>query len=237
MFVVYSPPKNQYIIFMFINLNGLDFYYETYGEGTPLLLLHGNGEDHSIFYRSADILQAKYTVYLLDSRNHGQSSQVETLHYEDMAEDVVSFIKALQLGRPIICGFSDGGIIALLIASKHPDLVRAIITCGANTKPRGIKKRAFLEMKREYEETGSELSRLMIQEPDIKREDLRRISCPTLILIGEKDIIKLKDSSFIASNIKENELRILPGEDHGSYVYESEKLAIIIEEEEGFLLN
>ncbi|MCR5731570.1 MAG: alpha/beta hydrolase [Sphaerochaetaceae bacterium] len=222
---------------MFININNIDIYYENYGKGQPLIFIHGNGEDHTIFYKSADILQSKYNVYLLDSRNHGLSGHVESLHYDDMAEDIVSFIKALNINRPIICGFSDGGILALLVASRYPSLVKAIITCGANTNPHGIKKRPFLEMKREYEETGNELSRLMVQEPHITREDLRRIKCHALILTGEHDIIRLKDTSFIAANIRNNELRILPDEDHGSYVYESDKIAQIIEEEEGFLIN
>lgn len=226
-----------YIVLMFLNANGIDIYYEIIGEGTPIIFLHGNGEDHSIFYRAAYAMKDRYRVYLLDSRSHGQSSYVERLHYEDMAEDVAAFIQVLDIESPVICGFSDGGIVALLLAARYPDMVDAIITCGANSNPHGIKKRFFLEMQRDYEETGNDLARLMISEPNIDRMTLRSITCPALILTGENDIIKLKDSSFIASNIKNSELRVLPGEDHGSYIYDSDKIVGILEEEEDFLYN
>ncbi len=222
---------------MFINLKGLDFYYEIIGEGVPLIFLHGNGEDHSIFYRAAYAMKDQYRVYLLDSRSHGQSSYVEHLHYDDMADDVMAFIDALKIEDPVICGFSDGGILALLLASKYPSVPSAIITCGANSNPDGIKKRFLLDMQRDYEETGNDLALLMISEPHIDRNTLRKIICPALILTGENDIIKLKDSSYIASNIRHSELRVLPGEDHGSYIYDSDRIVEILKEEENFLYN
>lgn len=237
MYLFISFRKTVYIVLMFLNANGIDLYYEIIGEGTPIIFLHGNGEDHSIFYRAAYAMKDQYRVYLLDSRGHGQSSHVDTLHYSDMAEDVAAFIQTLDIENPLICGFSDGGIVALLVAAQYPELVDAIITCGANSNPQGIKKRFLMEMQKDYQETGNELARLMVSEPNIDNLTLRKIVCPALILTGENDIIKLKDSSFIASNIKNSELRVLSGEDHGSYIYDSDRIVTILEEEKAFLYN
>ena len=83
---------------MVINVNGTSLFYETSGNGAPLLLLHGNGEDHHIFDALADKLAADFTVYSIDSRNHGQSEKTDDYAYETMAMDVYAFIDALQLG-------------------------------------------------------------------------------------------------------------------------------------------
>ena len=103
---------------MNLQTSKVNLYYEKYGEGQPLILLHGNGENHKIFEKSIAVLKEHFTVYALDSRGHGYSSPVDELHYEDMADDVHEFICKLQLKKPIIYGFSDGGIIALLVGIK-----------------------------------------------------------------------------------------------------------------------
>jgi len=98
---------------MVLKIKDIELYYEQYGMGRPLILLHGNGEHHTIFQEAIAILAHHFTIYALDSRGHGNSSKVKTLHYEDMADDVYQFIDTLQLEKPILYGFSDGGIIAL----------------------------------------------------------------------------------------------------------------------------
>ena len=87
---------------MTINVNGITLYYEKTGRGEPLILLHGNGEDHTIFDVVSKQLSQKYTVYAIDSRNHGKSEKTAELHYEDMADDVTAFIRELQIERPIL---------------------------------------------------------------------------------------------------------------------------------------
>jgi pimeloyl-ACP methyl ester carboxylesterase len=85
---------------VYIELNGITLYYEVSGTGPAILLLHGNGEDHSIFNETAELLRKDYTVYALDSRDHGKSSRVQTLSYEEMAEDVAEFVRMLKLEKP-----------------------------------------------------------------------------------------------------------------------------------------
>lgn len=213
---------------MTVRVNGTGLYYEKRGKGQSLILLHGNGEDHTIFEDSILLLEKSFTVYAVDTRGHGRSDIAREFHYSDMAEDIAAFIRKLGLERPIVCGFSDGGITALLLAVNHPDLPGMIITCGANTHPEGIRRRALWMMKLSYRRNHSPLTGLMLEEPHITADMLRRIEVPAIIIAGSNDLIKESDTRFIAENIKESRLLILKGEDHGSYICHSQKLAYII---------
>lgn len=215
---------------MLVRVNETSLYYEKRGTGMPLILLHGNGEDHTIFDASVLLLEKQFTVYAIDSRGHGRSEGVREFHYSDMAEDVAAFIRKLEIERPVICGFSDGGITALLVAIKYPDLPGIIVTCGANTHPDGIKRRALWMMKRSYKRDHSPLTKLMLTEPDISAEELEKIEVPAIIIAGSNDLIKESDTKFIAKHIKDSRLLILKGEDHGSYINHSQKLGYLLME-------
>lgn len=210
---------------MYIQLNGQIICYEKSGDGQPVVLLHGNGEDHSIFKELSDVLEKNFTVYAMDTRGHGQSAIPGEFHYSDMAEDVINFIQALEIKRPILCGFSDGGITALLTAIHHSELISGLIVCGANLSPKGLKGGALRQIRRQAKLSGSPLDELMLREPDIKEWDLSRIQLPAFILAGEHDMVKPKETKRIASAIPNATLEILPGEDHGSYVIHSARLA------------
>ncbi|HPG43117.1 MAG TPA: alpha/beta hydrolase, partial [Acholeplasmataceae bacterium] len=113
-------------------VNGVSIYYEVLGEGKPVVLCHGNGEDHTIFDVLANRLKDHYQVILVDSRNHGQSERTDSYHYEVMAEDIKQLIDELKLDRPYFLGFSDGGIIGLIIAVKYPKTCAKLMVIGAN---------------------------------------------------------------------------------------------------------
>src|SRR5699024_4874913 len=123
---------------MYIDVNNTKLYYEIIGKGDPLILLHGNGEDHHIFDSEVTILKDYFTCYCIDSRGHGQSMPIEKYDYQDMANDLIAFITQLNLHKVTLYGFSDGGIIGLLIASQTNLLSRLIIS-GANCNPHGLK--------------------------------------------------------------------------------------------------
>jgi len=213
---------------MIIHVNGIDLYYEQAGQGPPLILLHGNGESHRIFRRATAQFADSYTVYAIDSRSHGRSTRVKELHYADMAEDVAAFIDALGLERPCLYGFSDGGIIGLLLAIKYPGLLSRLAASGANLNPQSLSK-GFLRFARAmYFLTRGCKWKLMLTEPDISLEELSRIEAPTLVLAGGRDIVETGHSQAIAAAIPGARLRILPGENHGSYVINSPKLYGII---------
>lgn len=213
---------------MIAEVNGIRLFYEKSGEGRALVMLHGNGEDHTIFDEAVAGLEERFCCYCLDTRCHGQSSDTPELHYADMARDVLSFLEALDL-RDVVCyGFSDGGIVALL-AAMRTDRITALITSGANTTPKGVKLSMRLLIRWEYLWQRDKKLHLMLTEPQITDEELGRIRAKTLVLAGSGDLIPEKETRRIAAAIPGAQLRILPGETHGSYIVHSEKITALIE--------
>lgn len=213
---------------MKILVNNINLYYETYGEGQPIILLHGNGETHEIFDKLIESLKDNYKVYAIDSRCHGKSEDLIEISYKLMRDDIIEFIKKLNIEKPILYGFSDGGIIGILIAIKEPDILSKLIVSGANITPNGLKTKDYLLTKLSYFFTKNKLLKIMLKEPNIKKEELNKIKIPTIILAGEKDCIKLKHTKFIADNIKNSTLEIIKKETHGSYIAHSEKIYTIL---------
>jgi len=215
---------------MMIHVNGIDLYYEQAGQGPPLILLHGNGESSKIFRRAMAQFAASHTVYAIDSRGHGRSggrgksARVKELHYADMAGDVAAFTAALGLEKPCLYGFSDGGIIGLLVAIEHPELLSKLAVSGANITPDGVKAGWQRAVRLGYFVTRNSKYKLMRDEPNITAQELGCIETPTLVLAGEKDLIREAHTRKIAAAIPGALLRILPGESHGSYVINSPKL-------------
>lgn len=212
---------------MIAKVNGVELYYEKSGKGRPLVLLHGNGEDHSIFNEAVALLRRNYTCYVPDSRCHGRSTHGAPLHYTDMAADMLVFLEALDLRDVIFYGFSDGGIVGLLAAAQT-DRITTLITSGANLSPRGVSRKLRLLLTMLYAFKKEPLLGLMLHEPHITDEELGRIRARTLVLAGSGDLILEKETRHIAAAIPGAELRILPGEDHGSYIVHSEKIAGLI---------
>lgn len=201
--------------------------YTVKGSGRPLILLHGNSEDHTIFKEAADVLANYFTVYTPDSRCHGQSTDTDELHYRDMAEDMIRFMERMDLRDVIFTGFSDGGIVGLIAAAKS-DRITSLITCGANVTPYGVAPWLRLMIKCVYAATKDKKMGLMLKEPDITDEELKSIKAETLVCAGSKDLVKLSETEHIASAIPGAKILILPDETHTSYTVHSTKLADII---------
>lgn len=209
-------------------VNGININYEKTGRGRDIVLLHGNGEDHTMFYELATLLSQDFTVYALDSRGHGESDPVDHLSYEAMAEDVAAFIKKKRLKHPIVYGFSDGGILGLLVAINHPGLISKLITSGANLKPTGLKNWFLKQCEIDWENEHSPLIELMLSQNEITHEALHRINIPTLIIAGENDLVKKAHTESIHRNIPNSRLKIVPGEGHDTYVIHNPMLYDII---------
>ena len=212
---------------MKISVNGVELHYEVIGSGDPLIMVHGNSEDHTIFTEAAEVLKDHYTCYLVDTRSHGKSGKVKPLHYKDMAQDYVEFIKALDLKNVTFFGFSDGGILGLLVAMEN-GLIDTLIVSGANTYPGAVEDRTAKIMKIIHFVTRSDKFRLMLTEPDIRAEDLQKIRCRTFVLAGSKDAVKRENTDFIAANIPNATKMILEGETHTSHIVHNTKIAEII---------
>lgn len=211
---------------MLIEVNGTRLHYEKRGEGRPLILLHGNGEDHTIFQQALLLLEKRFCCYAVDSRCHGQSWG-GALHYSEIAEDMLCFMEQLDLRDVIFYGFSDGGIVGLL-AAPQTDRISTLIVSGANLTPMGIKLWERLKMRVEYLFRKDPKLALMLNEPYISDDILARIRADTLVLAGDSDVIYEEETRHIADAIPGAELQILEDEDHGSYIVHSEKIAKLI---------
>ena len=215
--------------------NGVNINYVKSGEGPPLIFVHGN-MGSSAFFKDCHKLFKGYTIYTPDSRSHGKSDKVRRLNYNDMADDIVGLIKheGLEDKKPMLFGFSDGGIIALLIAMKHPDLLGKIFPAGVNLTPKGIngfwRFVTRLVFCFTFPFKFGDKMRLMLTQPNITADDLKTITTPTIVLYGEKDIVKLADSQTVVDNVAYGKLVIVPKENHGSYIADNQKLYDILKE-------
>ncbi|MCL2333874.1 MAG: alpha/beta hydrolase [Candidatus Methanoplasma sp.] len=213
---------------MFVHVNGVEIYYEIDGDGSPIILLHGNGEHHRIFDRLVDDLKKNHKVFSMDTRGHGESEKVDSFHYSDMVEDVAAFIRELRIERPIVYGFSDGGIVGLMLASKYPDILSGLIASGPNLTPKDVILKERLPMRIVNIFKRDPKVKMMIEEPNITDEDLMRIKVPVLITVAEKDIITISHAEHIANTVGNGSLIIVPYEDHASYIVHSDRLFPLI---------
>jgi len=213
---------------MNIKVNNIELYYEKYGTGKPIILIHGNQETHEIFDKLIERLKNNYEIYAIDSRCHGKSENPKEISYNLMCDDIIEFIKELNIEKPILYGFSDGGIIGLLVAIKESDLLSNLIISGANISPDVFTTFDLVLTKLFYFFTRSKYIKMMLDEPNISIEDLQKITIPVHVLVGEKDVIKLEHTKLIANNIKNSTLEIIKDENHGSYIIHSDKLYEII---------
>lgn len=211
---------------MMVAVNGTQLYYEVHGDGPALMMLHGNGEDHTIFDRALFYLKQVFTVYLVDSRGHGNSAPVSEYHYDDMAEDIARMISKLGLDRPIVYGFSDGGIVALLLASRHPGLVSRLIVSGVNTSPDGLSEAELVKIR--IEARSDPRARMMLEEPNITAEDIRAITVPVTVTVGSRDCIRKEDTEFLLSNLRFPTFCMMERADHSSYIVHSTGIVDII---------
>ena len=214
---------------MRVTTNGVSIYYEVRGKKGPvLIMLHGNGEDHTIFDRAVDYLEQVFMVYLVDTRGHGEISPVREYHYQDMVDDLSEFIRKLKLVKPAVCGFSDGAIVGLMFASQNPGVLSHLIACGANTRPDTLGGFRMALGRRDDLSKKNPLLRLMLTEPDITREDLSRIDIPVTVVAGSRDCVKRSDTEFIANSILGAEMVIMKRADHSSYIAHSTRIVDVI---------
>ncbi len=210
---------------MYLTVNGIRLYYEKVGTGRPLVMVHCNSMDHRIFRRAAKVLAERFTVYCPDSRDHGKSEKVRTLHYEDMAEDTAAFIRALGLEKPVFYGFSDGGIIGLILASRYPELLSALIVSGASLRPDSTKPLPLRFFRLWSHVDRSDKMRIMLREPDITDDVLRAIRVPTFVTAGQRDLIREEHTRHIAQTVPGAALKIFPKAGHTGYIVRSRKIA------------
>ena len=194
------------------------------GQGQPLILLHGNGEDNSYFVHQIDYFSKNYRVIAIDTRGHGQSPRGDKpFTIKQFAVDLYDFMNEKSISKANILGFSDGGNIALTFALKHPEKVEKLILNGANLFPSGVKSRyqwpivfgyhiaKLFVKKSEKAKQNAELLALMVNEPQIQPSELSRLTMPALVIAGTKDMIKGSHTRLIYKSLPNAKLEIIDG--------------------------
>jgi len=194
------------------------------GRGFPLFLLHGNGEDGSYFQNQLEPFSRHYSLYVPDTRGHGRSSRgTAPFTLEQFAEDLHDFMDREGIEKAHLLGFSDGGNIALLFALKYPQRVEKLILNGTNLDPKGVKPlvqlpilfgyglASFLSLFDQKAVAKKELLGLMVTQPHIAPHTLAALQMPTLVVAGDRDMIKDSHTRLIAASIPGAQLCILPG--------------------------
>ncbi len=198
-------------------------YCQEQGAGVPLLLLHGNGEDGTYFVHQMDAFAQHYRVIAVDTRGHGKSPRgTASFTIRQFAEDLLDFMDALHLEKAHILGFSDGGNIALTFALRYPERVDRLILNGANLNPAGVKASVQIPIvvgfhiaslfRNEKARQHAALLGLMVKEPNFSPADLAKLTVPTLVIAGTKDMIQEKHTRLIADSIPNARLVLLSGD-------------------------
>lgn len=202
----------------------IKLYSQEKGKGTPFVLLHGNGENGDYFKNQIDYFSNDYRVIAVDTRGHGKSPRgTAPFTMDQFAEDLNNFLEEHKLNNIILLGFSDGANIAIKFALKYQDKIKLLILNGADLNTKGVKRSVqipieigyriakLFQNKSEEAKLKTEILGLMVNEPNIKPEELHSIKVPTLVIAGTKDLIKENHSRLIAENIKDSELSFVEG--------------------------
>ncbi len=207
----------------YAEINGIKLYYETYGSGEPLILLHGNGGSIKDFEKQIPFFEKYYQIIAIDSRLQGKSGgSPDSLSYELMASDFCALLDQLHIKSAHVLGWSDGGIDGIIMAMNCPDRIKKLAISGANTVPdtTALSITDLNEMKAAVSNPKSSakvvaLNRMMIDQPNIAYSDLGRISCPVLVMAGDRDMIKPEHTLKIFQSIPNASLCIFPDSHHG----------------------
>lgn len=214
----------------YINTRNFKLYYETYGQGEPLLIIHGNGGSINNFINQVPYFAKNYQVIIADSRAQGKSTDKgDSLSYEMMTDDLNALLDTLHLNACNVIGWSDGGINGLLLAIHHPEKVKKLAITGANLWPDTTAIDPFvynwamnLNKPSNKNDTTPQLKNqrklnyLLAYEPHITIEQLHTIKCPTLVMSGDHDVILPRHSLLIAESIAQSYLWILPNSGHST---------------------
>ena len=215
----------------YYSVRGIKMYTEIYGQGTPLLLIHGNGNSIKAFASNIPFFSKKYKVIAVDSRAHGKTiDNQDSLSFEMMADDFAALLDTMHTGPAYVIGWSDGGINALLLAMRHPDKVIKLVSTGANLSPdsTALVPSTWMDEKKEFE-SGKNKSRTTPREkndwkvflldwvqPNVPLVNLKSIRCPSLIVCGDNDIITIEHTVAIYRHIPHAYLWILPHSGHST---------------------
>jgi pimeloyl-ACP methyl ester carboxylesterase len=228
-----------------VDVNGIHLWYATFGHGAPVIMVHGGLGNSNYWGLQVPALASKYEVIVLDSRGHGRSTRTsEPITYDLMSSDVLALMDALHVPKAALVGWSDGAIIGLNIAIRHPERLTKLFAFGANSDPSGVKDvtnnslfneyvaRAEAEYKKlsptpaEFQSFVAQISKMWESEPHFSDDQLRSIKVPTWIADGDHDeAIKRENTDRMAALIPNAGELILPQVSHFACIQDPEQFS------------
>ncbi|WP_378742018.1 alpha/beta fold hydrolase [Nocardia brasiliensis] len=218
-----------------VQLGEVRTWYDETGDGDPVLLLHGGFVDSRSFEPAVAGLAENFRVYRMDRRGHGRTPDVEgPISYDLMAQDTIAFLDKVVGGSAHLVGYSDGAIVALLVAIRRPDLVRKLVSISGNFHHDGLlpgvldgftheePMRRLAARYGEVSPDGAEhfgvvadkLIRMARAEPTLTVEELGGITSRTLVIAADDDAMSLEHTIALYRAIPNSELAIVPGTSH-----------------------
>ncbi len=207
--------------------DGVTLYYETYGQGAPLLLVHGNGGSIGGLAAQIEFFKTHRLVIAMDSRDQGRSSDsAGPLTYEKMTDDLAALLDHLKTGPVDMIGWSDGGIEALLMGVRHPDKVKKLVAMAANLNPEAVYPETdklvrdmLASIPADVRKTPqglreTKVSTIMLTEPHVDLAVLKSVTAPTLILSGDHDLVRLDHTVAIYEALPNAQLAVFPNSTH-----------------------
>jgi len=209
--------------------DGVRLYYEIYGSGEPLLVIHGNGASIGSLSAQIAYFRRHYKVIAMDSRDHGRSADSpDKITYEKMTDDLAALLDHLKVGPAYVLGWSDGGIEALLLGIRHPDKVKKLVSMAANLNPSeqalypevlamvhtAIDSAPAAEKNTPQARREAKVSQMLLDEPHIDPKSLEAITAPTLVLAADHDLIVDEHTLEIYHHLPNSQLCIFPNATH-----------------------
>ncbi|MGA8582533.1 MAG: alpha/beta hydrolase [Roseiarcus sp.] len=229
--------------------NGIKIHYAIYGQGSPVIFLHGGLANSDYWGNQVPAVAARHTVILMDSRGHGRSARdARPYGYDLMADDVVALMDALKIPKADIVGWSDGGIIGIDLALRHKNRVGRVFAFAANTRTSGVvedveknptfaafiaragKEYAALSATpNEYAAFVDQISKMWFDQPNWTDAELKTIDTPVLVVDGDHDeAIKRAHTEYIAATIPHAGLLILPNVSHFAFLQDPDQFNFAI---------
>ena len=203
----------------------INHFYIEKGQGEPFILLHGNGENCGYFQGQMDVFSKRYHVYAIDTRGHGRTPRGDKpFTIRQFAEDLLGFMNDHRIEKAHLLGFSDGGNIAMVFAIRYPYRVDRLILDGANLDAAGVRRRTQIPIEIGYRiaklfsgrsdaaRLNTEMLGLMVNDPNVRPEELRKIQARTLVIAGTKDMIRESHTRLIAESIPDSQLVFIKGD-------------------------
>jgi pimeloyl-ACP methyl ester carboxylesterase len=229
--------------------NGIKIHYAIYGEGSPVIFLHGGLANTDYWGNQVPAVAAHHTVILIDSRGHGRTTRDERPYgYDLMADDVVAALDALKIPKADVVGWSDGGILGIDLALRHKDRVGKVFAFAANTVTSGVVEgveknptfaayiyragHEYVEHSatpKEYDAFVDQISKMWADQPNWTDDQLKAIDTPILVVDGDHDeAIKRANTEYIAATIPHAGLLILPNVSHFAFLQDPDQFNFAI---------